>query len=199
MKNFVASLATLLLVASSFALSWSTQDDKADEEKQPNLLVNGSFEEGPDPGPRGVTWFNEGATDIKGWTVTRGQISYVSTMWQHADGKRALDLHGSPGFGGIKQTFKTKKDQKYRVTFAMAGSPGGRVAKKELGVSAAGKEEKFVFDSTDKNAKDMGWATQVWDFVATDDETTVEFYTLMTEDENFGPALDKVSVAPVTD
>src|SRR5712691_2108634 len=127
MKIFIACLASLLLVASSFGPAWPGQDDKADEEKEANLLVNGSFEEGPDPGAQGVTWFNEGATDIKGWTVTRGQISYISTRWQHADGKRALDLHGSPGFGGIKQTFKTKKDQKYRVTFAMAGSPGGRV------------------------------------------------------------------------
>jgi len=200
MKTLMACLASLLLVAASFEPTSFWQDDKADEEKETNLLVNGSFEEGPDPAPQGVAWFDEGATDIKGWTVTRGRISYVSTLWQqHADGKRGLDLHGNPGFGGIKQTFKTKKDQKYRVTFAMAGSPGGKVAKKELGVSAAGKEEKFVFDSTDKNSKDMGWATQVWDFVATDGETTLEFYTLMTDDENFGPALDKVSVAAVTD
>jgi choice-of-anchor C domain-containing protein len=197
MRTFVAGLAGALLLFAFLGAGFSGQDDKADEPKEINLLVNGSFEEGPDPGPQGVTWFNEGATDIKGWTVSRGQISYVSTMWQHAEGKRALDLHGSPGFGGVKQTFKTKKGQKYRVTFSLAGSPGGKVAKKELGVSAAGKEEKFIFDSTDKTAKDMGWSTQVWDFVASDPETTIEFYTLMTDDEYCGPALDKVSVAPV--
>src|SRR5260370_41188947 len=134
MKAIVAGLAAVFLLAAPFSLGSGWQDDKDHGEKETNVLVNGSFEEGPDPGPQGVTWFNEGATDIKGWTVTRGQISYVSTMWQHADGKRALDLHGAPGFGGIKQTFKTKKGQKYRVTFALAGSPGGKLPKKELRV-----------------------------------------------------------------
>ena len=44
--------------------------------------------------------------------------------WKAGDGNRAIDLHGSPGFGGIKQTFKTVEGRRYRVSFLMAGSPG---------------------------------------------------------------------------
>src|SRR5262249_24519791 len=93
-----------------------------------NLLVNGSFEEGPDPGA--FLPVNKDSTDIKGWTVTRGQIDYIGSFWPAADGKRSLDLHGSPGFGGVSQTFPTVKGQKYRVTFALAGNPEGTVPKK---------------------------------------------------------------------
>ena len=146
---------------------------------------------------QGFVWLNDGATDIKGWTVTRGQLSYIGSYWQHADGKRSLDMHGGPGFGGIKQKFATKKGQKYRVTFSLAGNPLGTQPEKVLGVSAAGKEEKFTFNTKDTNVKEMGWTNQAWDFVATDKETTLEFYTLMTEDGNCGPALDNVVVVAV--
>jgi choice-of-anchor C domain-containing protein len=129
--------------------------------------------------------------------VTRGQIDYIGSYWQHADGKRSLDLHGSPGFGGVKQTFATEKGKKYRVSFSLAGNVDGQVKEKKLGVKAAGKEEKFTFDCTGKSRTDMGWSTQVWDFTATDKETTLELYTLMDDDPNCGPALDNVSVVAV--
>src|SRR5262245_40360108 len=81
----------------------------ADEKKEDanlrvaNLLINGSFEDGPDPGE--FKPLDEDADDIKGWVVTRGQIDYIGTHWGHADGKRSLDLGGSPGYGGVAQTF----------------------------------------------------------------------------------------------
>lgn len=103
----------------------------------PNLLVNGSFEEGPE----GLgNWQVLGAGDktIKGWEVTRASIDLIGNYWQHGQGNRSLDLHGSPGFGGIKQTFATKPGRRYKVTFALAGNPEGSVAKKKLGVEAAG-------------------------------------------------------------
>src|SRR5262249_564638 len=137
--------------------------------------------------------------EIKGWTVIRGQIDLVGNYWQHADGKRSIDLHGSPGYGGVKQSFKTVKGKKYRVTFSLAANPDGSVPEKKVGVKAAGKEEKFTFDGTGKTKTDMGWSTQVWDFTATDNETALEIYTLMEEDPNCGPVLDNVSVTAVND
>src|SRR5262249_15845908 len=59
-------------------------------EKAGNLLVNGSFEEGPDPGPGRFLTLNEGSTEIRGWVVTRGQIDYNGTYWEAADGQRSL-------------------------------------------------------------------------------------------------------------
>ena len=167
----------------------------AGEEKPKNLLVNGSFEDGPEPG--GFLPLDKDAVDIKGWTVTRAQIDYIGTHWKAADGKRSLDLHGSPGYGGIQQTFATTKGRKYKVSFAMAVNPNTSVedAKvKKLGVAAAGKMESFSFDATGKTVEDMGWAMKTWEFTADADKTTLEFYTLETTDPSCGPALDNVVV-----
>jgi choice-of-anchor C domain-containing protein len=164
-------------------------------EKPVNLIVNGSFEDGPE-----VERFlplDEGSPAIKGWVVTRGQIDLVNTYWPAAEGKRSLDLNGSPGFGGIQQTFATNKGQKYRVTFSFAGNPEGSVAEKKMGVSAAGQKEEFAFDTTGKKVDNLGWVTKKWEFKADGKETTLEFYTLMTEDPNCGPALDNVIVEPI--
>jgi choice-of-anchor C domain-containing protein len=183
----------LLLAAchmSFFVTGLVAQEPKPAAKK--NLIVNGSFEEGPDPGQ--FMWFNEGDKTLPGWTVSRGQISYIGLHWPAAHGKRSLDMHGGPGFGGIKQTFATTKGQRYRVQFALAANPLGTVTEKKLGVEAAGKKGVFVFDSEGKTVTDMGWSTQVWEFVATDNQTTIEFYTLMTEDPDCGAALDDISV-----
>src|SRR5687768_11941336 len=88
----LATIAGAALVAASFA------GDKAE-----NLLKNGGFEEGPEAGD--FLSLNKDSREIKGWKVTRGQIDYIGTHWKHAEGKRSLDLHGSPGLGGVSQTF----------------------------------------------------------------------------------------------
>src|SRR5947209_10953366 len=112
-------LCALVAVFAALALA------VGDEKKSENLIVNGSFEMGPDAGE--FKPLDKDSTDIKGWKVTRVQIDYIGTYWQHAQGEHSLDLHGSPGIGGISQTFKTKKGQKYRVTFMLAGNPEGGV------------------------------------------------------------------------
>jgi choice-of-anchor C domain-containing protein len=177
------------------ALFGSALGDEKKAAEAKNLLENGSFEEGTDPGD--FKPLDEDSTEIKGWTVTRGQIDYIGSHWQAADGSRSLDLHGSPGFGGVKQTFKTKKGQKYKLTFSLAGNPGGAVTEKKLGVKVAGKKESFTFDTTGKTATDMGWESKTLEFEAVDTETTLELYTLMTECNTSGPALDNVSVVEV--
>jgi len=156
------------------------------------LVKNGSFEDGPDVDK----WLslNKGSTKIKGWKTTRGQIDYISGLWTASDGDRSIDLHGSPGFGGIKQTLKTTKGKKYVVTFDMASSPGGSPSEKSLWVEAAGVRKKFTFDAKGKTAAKMGWEKKEWEFTADADEVELEFYTAETEDGNQGPALDNVSV-----
>jgi choice-of-anchor C domain-containing protein len=194
MKTLLIMPASILLLAVILGPVAVGDDQKADKERDKNLLVNGSFEEGPEIGADGFLPLDPDSKAIKGWVVTRGQIDYISSYWTAADGKRSLDLHGSPGYGGIKQTFATKKGQKYRVTFSLAGNVDGDVAEKKLGVKAAGAEAKFTFDASGKSRSDMGWSTQVWDFTASDKETTLEFFTLMDTDASCGPALDNVSV-----
>jgi choice-of-anchor C domain-containing protein len=158
-----------------------------------NLVINGSFEEGPEPGR--FKPLDKGSTEIKGWTVTRGQIDYVGTHWQAADGKRSIDLHGSPGYGGIEQTIPTQKGKRYRVTFSLAGTPDTGV--KKMAVCAAGKRAEFQCDGSKATTQKMGWKAHTWLFVAAGDKTTLEFHTLETTDPDRGPVLDNVSVMVV--
>jgi choice-of-anchor C domain-containing protein len=170
------------------------------EEEVPegNLLVNGSFEEGPaDEGGDAIVALDAGSTAIPGWTVIRGQIDHISTFWTAADGGRSLDLNGSPGCGGVAQTFATKPGQRYRVTFALAGNPTGDVKGLHLAVSAAGATQEFDFDCTGMSQDDMGWQEMTWEFVAVADQTTLELYSTDMTDPIRGPALDNVSVVAV--
>ncbi len=192
MRIFVATFAAALQL---FGLMGSMQDKKAGYEKEESLIVNGSFEEGPDI--NGFLPLDSGSTALNGWTVTRGQIDYVGAHWTSGAGKRSLDLHGSPGFGGVKQTFKTTEGKCYRVSFLMAGAPGSKSSVNTLCVRAATKKEVFSFDNEGKSATEMGWVRKSWKFVAVAGETTLEFHTLDDEDDLAGPALDDVRVVAV--
>ena len=167
------------------------RDDRCPE----NLIVNGSFEEGPKVGS--FLSLDVGSTAIPGWVVTRGQIDLIGTHWKSADGVRSIDLHGSPGFGGIAQTFPTKNGRLYRVTFWLAGTPAalsGPGGVKRVAVRAAERGAAFSFDTTGKTGADMGWIPVAWEFVAIADKTTLEFHTLEAVDPIHGPGLDNVSV-----
>jgi choice-of-anchor C domain-containing protein len=195
----VRTLATLALAAAVVSLQSDSAPAKLIEVP---LLVNGSFERGPElpnPDAKGYKELEAGSRELTGWVVTRAQIDWISAYWDHAHGNRSIDLHGSPGVGGIKQTFATTKGQKYRLTFYLAGNPYAetRHIAKSVMVRVAGEEAKFTFDASNRAMKDMGWQLQTMDFVAEGAETTLEFYSPMTECQVAGPALDDVSVVAV--
>ena len=169
----------------------------------PNLVVNGSFEDGPFFRADDV-WLElkEGSTAIKGWKVT-GSLLVTGSLWEHAEGSNSLLLHSPDRRGGIEQTFATKKGQRYRVSFALAANPNkGRWKPEEtataIRVSAAGKSQAYAFDCKEKLPDNMGWTVEEWEFVATGDTTTLAFTTEET-DRGFwhGPALDDVWVEAV--
>jgi hypothetical protein len=87
----------------------------AAKQRSQNLLINGSFEEGPETPNDGVHNFEpeKGSTDIKGWVVTEMFMSPVdSAYWRPIHGKRSCALAWKAGAargGGISQDFKTKK------------------------------------------------------------------------------------------
>src|SRR5262249_3746130 len=120
-----------------------------DGEKK-NLIVNGSFEDGLEF-EGSFSPLDEDSVEVRGWVVTRGQIDLLQETdgkYKAAHGNRSLDLHGSPGFGGVKQPFVTKVGQKYKVTFGMSGNPGVGHETVQMAVRAAGKKEVFEFDMT---------------------------------------------------
>jgi choice-of-anchor C domain-containing protein len=169
---------------------------EASAEKARNLLVNGSFEEGPEIPRVGNAYvqLEKDSTALKGWVVSQGNVDVKdSSYWKAAAGKRSLDLNGvTPG--AISQTFKTKKGQKYRVNFALAGNPNSGTEKK-LQVSAGGMTKEFTFDTTGKTRNDMGWVSKRWEFTAEADKTTLEFLSLT--EGPAGPALDDVVVVAI--
>jgi choice-of-anchor C domain-containing protein len=114
-----------------------------------SLVQNGSFESGPNPGS--YLTLNAGSTAITGWTVTRAAIDYYGTGWVAADGNRSLDLNGTPGVGGIAQTFSTDPGQQYLVTFALAGHDSGLLQR--MGVGAAGQSTEFLIPGEYRSCK----------------------------------------------
>jgi choice-of-anchor C domain-containing protein len=156
-----------------------------------NLLVNGSFEEGPDDIGEYKS-LDKGSTDIKGWKVTRGQIDLIGTFWVSAHGSRSLDLHGSPGYGGVEQTFKTKKGTRYKLELQLAATPDS--GERGIWVEAAGEKKKFDVNSGDGTKEKLKWEKVTWEFTAVSDETTLEIYTTEKGDDLRGPVIDEVSV-----
>jgi choice-of-anchor C domain-containing protein len=163
-----------------------------------NLLINGSFEDGPEPTGEGSMPLEKGSAVIKGWRVTRGSIDYVGRYWQAAHGKRSIDLDGSTR-GGVEQSFRTRKGRKYRVTFRMAGNPHPieGPSLKKLGVQAANQSAEFEFNTNGRSNQDMGWVTRTWEFTAAAEQTVLEFYSL--SGQLCGPTLDNVSVVEIKD
>ena len=158
----------------------------------PNLIVNGGFEKGAEV-HTGFLPLQKGSEAIPGWEVTRGPIDLIHGYWKSARGERSVDLNGSPGAGGVKQTIATKKGSRYRVSFRLAGNPGGP-AEKEVIVEAGETKRSFTFDSTGKTREEMGWIAFDFDFTATAEKTDIEFFSNVPAAEDSGPAIDDVCV-----
>ena len=159
-----------------------------------NILINGSFESGPNPGGYLPLW--SGSKVIDGWTVTADTIDYIGTTWTSANGARSLDLTGTPGAGAIAQKFATIPGATYAVTFQLAGNPDALPTVKDLEVRAAGESTSFAFDTRGRSTLSMGWERKNWEFVATDSFTTLEF--ISHTPGLGGPALDDVAVMLVS-
>jgi len=157
-----------------------------------NLIQNGSFEMGPDPGA--LITLGAGATSITAWRVTSRTIDYIGSYWNASNGRRSIDLDGTPGAGGIAQSFATTPGQEYVVTFDLCGNPELLPAIKKMQVNAAGQSAEFSFDSSGSNKSAMGWEKKTWRFKASATTTTIEFLSLDDADSSGGPVIDNVGV-----
>ena len=159
---------------------------------QANLIQNGSFETGANPGGSFIGPLGVGNTSIDDWAITVGTVDYIGGLWQHADGDRSIDLVGT-SLGTINQTFATVLDQIYSVKFAMASNVAGGDNVKRLKAIAGDFNGDFSFDDTGKTNSDMGWTDKTFQFKAQGTQTTLSFAALNGEC-CFGPALDNVRV-----
>ena len=153
------------------------------------VLNNRSFETGTAPGAASI--LAPGSTAIEGWTVIDGNVSYVGSKWQHAQGERSVGLLCG---GGISQTLATEPDMKYEVRFNMAGDPTATPPLKTLVVSF-GETRVFTFDTTGRSHTEMGWAPRTWVFRAKDAKTTLTFTSPKAECS--APAIDSVRIEAV--
>jgi choice-of-anchor C domain-containing protein len=155
-----------------------------------NLINNGGFETGPDPGSY-ITLTN----GLPNWSIA-GSIDYKGTYWTAFEGARSIDLAGN-GEGRISQPFATDVGTLYRVSFAMAGNPdGGNPVKLLVAWVDNGSAQVFSFDTTGHSKQAMGWVTKWFDFTASSGTTTLNFQSLLFSSP-FGAALDNITVAAV--
>jgi len=143
------------------------------------------------------TFVNLGAgASIGAWTVTQGHVDHIGGgFWQAADGVQSVDLSGSslPLAGGVAQSFTTVPLLKYRVSYKLAGNPGGLPVIKTGQVLVNGNViQSFSFDVTGKTFANMGYVHKVATFIASGLVSTVEFQSA--DNTAYGPVLDDVDV-----
>lgn len=151
-----------------------------------NLIVNGSFEEGIQPGEYKI--LKPGEKSVTGWIITRDTVDYIGSYFPSSHGQRSLDLDGTPGFGGIRQEFRTEPGKKYRLTFDLAGNPEGAPDYKRLGVKVNDHMAIFTHDAS------TNWTKQGLEFTAQGETTELEFFSMNREGDYYGPLLDNVVV-----
>lgn len=155
------------------------------------VIVNGSFEEGIDPGS--FTTLNNGSTAITGWTVGGLGIDYIGTYWEADDGVRSIDLSGNDK-GSISQLLTDLiVGNTYGISFSLAGNPDGGASTKVAVVSDGGSQTSvFFFDQAGNTREDMGWVTQFFTFTAVDTSARLTFSA--TQNDPYGPAIDNVAL-----
>jgi choice-of-anchor C domain-containing protein len=161
-----------------------------------NLLINGSFETGTDPGAFS-TAFNNDSTTIAGWTVIGDSVDYIGSYWVAQNGLRSLDLNGNNA-GGVQQSFATTPGQLYQVTFSLSGNPDGLPNDKTLLTITSGGINAFDFNDLTAGSThaNMQWVTESFTFTANGASTLLSFIST-TAGGSFGPALDNVDVEAV--
>jgi len=187
----LSSFATLAIFGLCGAAAAPSTVDATADPCGPNLISNGSFEHGTDPGSYHT--INVDSTDLDDWSVTKGTVDVVGTLWPASAGARSIDLDGV-SFGAISQEIKTDPGKTYVVTFDLSGNGYGPPTVKTMRLSAGGDSSQYTFDVSKRPYHSMGWQTHTWRFVAGHKSTTITFESLDTENGYFGPILDNVHV-----
>lgn len=160
------------------------------------ILTNGSFELGPVIPTADINILG-GSTAITGWTVTGDRIDYLGPPWDVADGKRAIDLDGNNGIGGITQTFTTTRGTAYMLSFDLSGNPQGGPTIKTVRVGMDGVMHDYTFNTSGQTREHLRWQTHHFVTVAAAAATTLSFTSLSPSGNSYGALIDNVSVRAV--
>jgi choice-of-anchor C domain-containing protein len=193
MRNVSRALLaiTLVLLASTPSLT-----------QGPNLIVNGSFEDGDFSPVNSGSWVNVGAgeTKLTGWTVGGDLVNWHNSVEFHfpQEGDKTVDLNdGCFGLRGtISQTIATTVGMAYELKFYLSGpinfSDGcsGSLVR-DLQVNVGGADAFFQAAASDH--LNIQWEEKTATFVATASSTTITF-SAPVPGGYWGPVIDNVSV-----
>ncbi len=157
-----------------------------------NVVQNGSFEVFGGSGNSNI------GAGINHWTIGGGGIDIVQTAtWQAADGNVSITL-GWVSPSSVTQTLTTVAGQTYEIRFSMAAEIFGGSAFRTMDVRWNGATVGSpVFQYTGQGPTSMGWTEFTYVVQGTGSDV-LSFVSTTTIQANFGPALDNVSVIPVS-
>jgi choice-of-anchor C domain-containing protein len=159
-----------------------------------NLVANGSFELGSNPGV--FSTIGIGSSALTAWSITSGNIDYIGSYWQASNGVRSVDMNGSFVAGTISQTISGLViGRTYNFSFDIAGNPDGPPPTKRLDATINGTTYTAAFPVGANTRSSMGWSTYSTTFVASSGSTLLSFTPNGDPNGAFGPALDNVSVS----
>jgi hypothetical protein len=166
----------------------------------PNLIVNGSFEQGWVGGNDGPCKrvLSGGSTTIPGWTVVGGSycIDWYDTSTGCSENRRPasegvlyLDLKGSycescNNNGGVRQDVPTMPMNIYSLILDHRGTNSGN---DDIGI-----EIENTIDTFRSNMVDPEWETIAISFVATDGSTRLHIFSPQHQSGSGLPGLDNV-------
>jgi choice-of-anchor C domain-containing protein len=129
---------------------------------------------------------------LDGWSVSGGAVDLVGEYRQSAEGNQSLHLGQS---GAIAQDLATVSGRKYQLRFALAGNPDGQHSIKRVQIWWDGKLlDTLTFDANTHSHEEMGWRYFNYPVTASSASTQLRFVSQ--GDEQWGPALDDISVTP---
>lgn len=160
-------------------------------------IVNGSFEEGVNPGV--FTTLGQGSTNITGWNIYGGEvggtIDYIGSYWNASDGVRSIDLNGNgPGASLYTTITDMVIGQKYRLYFDLSGNTDGGPALK-VSRNGVGENAEVFVSSSSSLIPNLEWKTYSLDFWAAGETTNLIFKSEV--EGPYGPALDNVRISAV--
>lgn len=160
-----------------------------------DLVANGSFEQGINPGiSTDVT--GPDSTSITGWTIENASVDYIGTRWVAGDGARCLDISGTDAATISQMISGLTPGQTYRLSFLMAANPevGTYVARLRAVIGSANAE--FQFSQPGITTANLGWSERSVEFTASAPSHKLSLISL--NPGWAGAALDKVSITPTT-
>ena len=183
-------------------LAWALLTAGAGAQALPNLVLNGSFEQGRAvPVSPGYETYVAGDTGLNDWTIFSGTVDVVSgdfpALGAAQDGNNFLDLNGS-STGGLSQSFSVAANQQYQLSFWYALNGTNTGVRALVTVDPIGESlNSALLQFTSAPSQDpIGWKKYNATFTSTaTSPVTLSFESLSGGAQ--GILLDNVSVSAV--